>query len=71
MPGGLEVLRFLRDSEAGLRELAAANPTTVAPNLLKIGDDVADHATKLKNELRTPRAGTPSPALDRQSDPTG
>lgn len=51
MPGRLKVLRFLRDSEAGMREIGATTPMKIVPDLLRIANDIADNAAKLKAEL--------------------
>ena len=51
MPGRLQVLKFLRDSEKRMREIAAQHPSGITPDLLRIADEIAADAAKLESEL--------------------
>jgi hypothetical protein len=59
MIGNFPVLRFLRDSEAALRELAQASPIQISSDLLRLADDTAMQATRLiKETLEARRLST-------------
>jgi hypothetical protein len=51
MPSRIQILRFFRDTEARLRELAERKPSDVASDLLQLADEISRHATELKREL--------------------
>ena len=51
MPSRFPYLRFCRDMEARLREIAERNPHYVTPHLVQLADEVAAHATELKDAL--------------------
>jgi hypothetical protein len=51
MANRMHILRFFRDTEARLRELAKGNSGNVGSSLLELADMVTIHATKLKSEL--------------------
>jgi hypothetical protein len=51
MPSKVHILRFFRDTEARLRELAQQRPSDVNSDLLKLADEVSTRATELKSEL--------------------
>jgi hypothetical protein len=51
MPSRIHILRFLRDAEARLRELAERDPSDVTSDLLQLADEISRHATALKREL--------------------
>ena len=51
MTGNFPVLRFLRDCEAGLRELAATHPDRMGSDLLRLADEVSAHAGRLVQQL--------------------
>ena len=51
MASMIACLRFFRDTEARLREIAQRNPSGPTSDLLQLADEVADHATALKREL--------------------
>ena len=51
MPSRVHILRFFRDTEARLRELAKRDPMDITSDLLKLADEVAAHAGELRNEL--------------------
>jgi hypothetical protein len=47
----MHILRFFRDTEARLRELARRDPKDIPLDLLKIADEIASHAGELRSEL--------------------
>jgi hypothetical protein len=51
MPGRLQVLQFLRDSERRMREIAAQHPSAITPDLLRIANEIAADSAKLEAEL--------------------
>ena len=51
MPSRMHILRFFRDTEARLRELAKRDPRNITSDLLQLADDIATHAAELKHEL--------------------
>jgi hypothetical protein len=51
MPSRMHILRFFRDTEARLRELAKRDPRDITSDLLQLADDIATHAAELKSEL--------------------
>ena len=51
MPSRIQILRFFRDTEARLRELAEGKSSDVTSDLLLLADKVSSHATQLKREL--------------------
>jgi hypothetical protein len=51
MPSRIQILRFFRDTEARLRELAEGKSSDVTSDLLLLADKVSRHATQLKREL--------------------
>jgi hypothetical protein len=51
MPSRMHILRFFRDTEARLRELAKRDPRNITSDLLQLADDIATHAAELKREL--------------------
>jgi hypothetical protein len=51
MVSGMEILRFFRDTEARLRELAQQEPGNVSSGLLQVADDISVQAAGLKEEL--------------------
>jgi len=51
MPSRMHILRFFRDTEARLRELAKRDPRDITSDLLQLADDIATHAAELKREL--------------------
>jgi hypothetical protein len=51
MPNRFHILRFFRDTEARLRELAQQDPPAVRPGLLYLADEISIQATALKQEL--------------------
>lgn len=51
MPRRVHILRFFRDTEARLRELAQRCPGDSASELLQLADEMSVHAAALKREL--------------------
>jgi hypothetical protein len=51
MPSRMHILRFFRDTEARLREIARRNPKDIPLDLLTIADEIASHAGELRSEL--------------------
>jgi hypothetical protein len=51
MPSRIQILRFFRDAEARLRELATRDPKDITAGLLQVADDIAAQANELKREL--------------------
>jgi hypothetical protein len=51
MPNRVHILRFFRDTEARLRELAQQDPADICSGLLHLADEISIQATELKNEL--------------------
>ncbi len=51
MPSRVHILRFFRDIEARLRELAEHKSNDVTSDLLDLADQISRHATELKHEL--------------------
>jgi hypothetical protein len=51
MPNRLHILRFFRDTEARLRELAQRKPSDIPSDLLQLADEISMHAAALKREL--------------------
>jgi hypothetical protein len=51
MTSDFPVLRFLRDCEAGLRDLAEKHPDRMTPDLIRLADDVSTHAERLVQRL--------------------
>ncbi len=51
MPSRIHTLRFFRDTEACLRDLAEANSRDITSDLVQLADKVSGHATELKREL--------------------
>lgn len=51
MIGNFPVLRFLRDSEATLREMAQASPIHISSGLLRLANDTAIQAARLLDEM--------------------
>ena len=59
MIGNFPILRFLRDSEATLRELAQVSPIQISSDLLRLADDTAMQAARLiKETLEARRLST-------------
>ena len=50
MPRRLEVLRFLRDAEGGMRQ-AAMIPTDIMAELMRLADEIGAYAERLRAEL--------------------
>jgi hypothetical protein len=51
MPRSIPILRFFRDAEARLRELAERKPSDVTSDLRQLADEISRHAAELKREL--------------------
>jgi hypothetical protein len=51
MTSSIHILRFFRNAEARLRELAQQDSSDITSNLRQLADEVAIHATELKREL--------------------
>lgn len=51
MTSGIHILRFFRNTEARLRELAQQDASDITSNLRQLADEVAICATELKREL--------------------
>jgi hypothetical protein len=51
MPSRVHILRFFRDTEVRLRELAEGKSSDITSDLLRLADEVSTHATELKSEL--------------------
>jgi len=51
MTSSIHILRFFRNAEARLRQLARQDSSDITSNLRQLADEVAVHATELKREL--------------------
>jgi hypothetical protein len=51
MPSRMHILRFFRDTEARLRDLAKRDHKDIPLDLLTIADEIAGHAGELRSEL--------------------
>ncbi len=51
MPTRIHILRFFRDTEAQLRELAGRKSADVTSDLLKLADEISGQAAELRREL--------------------
>jgi hypothetical protein len=51
MPSRVHILRFFRDTEVRLRELAEGKSSDITSDLLRLADEVSTRATELKSEL--------------------
>lgn len=51
MPSRIPILRFFRDTEVRLRELATRDTKDIAPGLLQVADEISSHAAELRREL--------------------
>jgi hypothetical protein len=51
VPNRMHILRFFRDTEARLRDLAEGKSSDIPSDLRQLADEFAIHATELKHEL--------------------
>lgn len=51
MPTRIHILRFFRDTEVRLRELAGRKSADVTSDLLKLADEISSQAAELRRDL--------------------